>query len=488
MASTDRNRPNVVVILTDDQGPWAMGCAGNAEIQTPNLNRLAESGTRFTNLFCASPVCSPARASLLTGRIPSQHGIHDWLCAGNAPFERGRGLIEYLKDQPAYTDMLARHGYVCGMSGKWHLGDSLHPQKSFAFWEVHATGGGPYYDAPMVKEGRVCHEPAYVTDVITNNALSFLDKQADGDGPFYLSVHYTAPHSPWSRGNHPAHLWDQYFTDCPFASTPNTPMHPWQRFVPEWVDAYREPHIRRGLLSGYFSAITAMDEDVGRILNRLETMEIRENTLVFFTGDNGMNMGHHGIYGKGNGTFPLNMYDTSVKVPGIVSRPGSVAEGATCDALISHYDFLPTLLEYLDIENPYEAELPGLSFASLLRGAGEPHRKSIAVCDEYGPVRMIRTKDWKYVHRYPYGPHELYDLLRDPDEDKNLYDMDEYRPVVQEMKCALEDWFAEYADPLLDGTHEAVTGDGQCDLAGPAGRGAEAFQGGVRNAAEAMRE
>ena len=119
------HRPNVIVILTDDQGYWALGCAGNEEIRTPNLDRLAASGTRFENFFCVSPVCSPARASLLTGRIPSHHGVHDWLRGGNAKVDHeNHGLIEYLKDQPGYTDFLSQQGYVCGLSGKWHLGDT----------------------------------------------------------------------------------------------------------------------------------------------------------------------------------------------------------------------------------------------------------------------------------------------------------------------------------------------------------------------------
>ncbi|HOM56655.1 MAG TPA: sulfatase-like hydrolase/transferase, partial [Candidatus Latescibacteria bacterium] len=140
-------RPNVVVILSDDQGPWAMRCAGNSELETPNLDRLAATGMRFDRFFCTSPVCSPARASLLTGRIPSCHGVHDWLAAGNtiAKYEPARNgeLIDFLAGQPAYTDALAKAGYACGLSGKWHLGDCHRPRDGFVFWDAHAKGGGP---------------------------------------------------------------------------------------------------------------------------------------------------------------------------------------------------------------------------------------------------------------------------------------------------------------------------------------------------------
>ena len=129
-------RTNLLFILTDDQGYWAMGCAGNGEIRTPNLDRLAGSGLRFTDFFCASPVCSPARASILTGRIPSQHGIHDFLRAGNTNLAFGAGAkpgdeaIEYLAGLRAYTDLLAEAGYQCGLSGKWHMGFSEDPRRA----------------------------------------------------------------------------------------------------------------------------------------------------------------------------------------------------------------------------------------------------------------------------------------------------------------------------------------------------------------------
>ena len=217
--------PNILFILTDDQGPWALGCAGNREIRTPNLDRLAASGMRFANFFCASPVCSPARATLLTGRIPSRHGVHDWLRAGNTTAryepEREGKLIEYLEGQPGYTDFLARAGYTCGLSGKWHLGNAHRPQKGFSYWHVHAKGGGPYYHAPMIRGGDVYEEPRYVTDVITDNALAFLEERRRAGGPFYLGVHYTAPHSPWERKHHPADIYDEYHAGCPFASVPD---------------------------------------------------------------------------------------------------------------------------------------------------------------------------------------------------------------------------------------------------------------------------
>lgn len=138
---------------------------------------------------------------------------------------------------------------------------------------------------------------------------------------------------------------------------------------------------------------------------------------------------------------------------------------------------MPTLLDYLGFENPEAERLPGRSFAPLLRGGALPERDHVVVCDEYGPVRMIRTRTWKYVHRYPYGPHELYDLANDPQESVNLVDDPAHHDRVVAMEGALEAWFVRYVDPDLDGTKEPVTGKGQVDLAGVAGEGRHAFDG-----------
>jgi len=481
MASHDSESPNIVFVLTDDQGYWALGCGGNTEVQTPNLDRIAAMGMRFENFFCASPVCSPARASILTGRIPSQHGVHDWIRKGSMKCERTPGLgwgddreIEYLEGMLGYTEVLAEHGYTCGISGKWHLGDSINPQKGFSYWHLFPYGGGSYHNGYFIRDGEIVRDTRYLTDVITEGGLRFLDQQAETDTPFYLSVHYTAPHSPWNKGEHPEDLVDLY-AECPFETCPEVPGgHPWQiNSAPRGTGARRHE-----LLSGYYAAITGLDRGVGQILDKLEAMGVLGNTLIIFTSDNGMNMGHHGIWGKGNGTFPQNLYDTSVKVPMLISRPGHVPHAVESAHLLSHYDIFPTLLDYLGLENPVADTLPGRSFAPLLRGErlDASEETYVVVFDEYGPVRMIRTKSWKYVHRYPYGPNELYDLVQDPNEEHNLIDDPAQQERVTALAGRLELWFVHYTDPDVDGTKEPVTGKGQTDLAGVSGEGRRAFE------------
>lgn len=474
MAKQNDKPLNLLIIMTDDQGPWAMGCAGNHEIRTPNLDQLAAHGIQFTNFFCASPVCSPARASFLTGRIPSQHGIHDWLKSGNMEVNEGVTWcgkdrpIEYLQGMTGFTDVLAANGYVCGLSGKWHMGDSGRPQKGHTYWYAYSLGGDSYVNYHVFENSpEFVHKTEYVTDYFTKNALNFLDRYGRGKHPFCLNVHYTAPHSPWDRDNHPEDVFDSY-SDCPFDSIPKEPPHPWGGWDPS-------PEERQKTLQGYFAAVTAMDSGVCRILQKLTDLGIRENTMIVFLSDNGMNMGHHGIRGKGNGTFPLNMYDTSVKVPFMVSCPGKIPQGAVNDGLYSQYDFMPTILDFLGLENPEAPNLPGQSFAEVLKGREDEGREDVVVFDEYGPVRMIRDRTWKYVHRYPYGPHELYCLEEDAGETKNLIDETKCRDIVIRLRGRLDEWFVRYVIPSRDGVKQPVSGKGQIDIVGPANKGRAAF-------------
>ena len=470
-----KKKPNIIFILTDDQGAWAMHCAGTPELHTPNLDRIAAAGMRFDDFFCASPVCSPARASLLTGTIPSAHGVHDWLRSGNVDGEKfaaqgkenpyggyvsERKPIAYLEGQTAYTDVLAENGYRCALSGKWHLGDSVQMQHGFSKWYTIGKGGAFYYHPDIVEDGNITVEHGrYITEVITDKALTYLEELKDG--PFYLSVHYTAPHSPWEAEQHPK-KWIDYYKDCRFESIPDIPDHPDMTTGPVYgTDKRREN------LTGYFAAISAMDEQVGRILDKVEELSLAEDTLIIFTADNGMSMGHHGIWGKGNGTFPLNMFDTAVKVPFLAAWKGHIPAGRVSEDMVSAYDLFPTLLELAGCTYEGKRSLPGKSFAGLLLDQkADRGENAVVVFDEYGPVRMIRTRDWKYVHRYPYGKNELYDLQADPKEEHNLYGEEKWESKVIEMKKKMEGWFINYVDPEIDGTKEGVTGLGQLDRAG----------------------
>ena len=191
-----------------------------------------------------------------------------------------------------------------------------------------------------------------------------------------------------------------------------------------------------------------------------------ENTVVIFLADNGFNLGHHGVWGKGNGTFPMNMYESSVKVPCIIWGAG-VKDHTVNEALVSQYDLFPTILELADIEDEktrkYMETLPGKSLTPILSGEKEKIREEVVVYEEYGPVRMIRNDRFKLVYRTPYGPHELYDLQSDPNEEQNLIASPKHREIRNHLFRQLEKWFEEYTDERYDGRKFPVMGDGQME-------------------------
>lgn len=455
-----KRKTNVILAVADDLGYWALGCYGNKEAITPNIDRLAKGGKLFQHFFCVSPVCSPARASIFTGRIPSQHGIHDWL----EEWENGATTEHYLKGQSTFVDVLNQHNYICAMSGKWHLGMADKPQCGFHYWYSHQRGGGPYYNAPMYKDGELIKEPDYITDKITDYGLDFIEKHYQDDRPFFLNLSYTAPHSPWDRANHPPEILDLY-RDCEFNSCPRDPYHPWKIF--ETFEGNEEERLE--VLKGYFSALTSMDFNLGRIIQSLEEKQILQDTLIIFTSDNGMNMGHHGIFGKGNGTSPLNMFDTSVKVPFIMYHQGKL-QPSSVESLHSHYDLRQTILAYLGLQDNTQDKVryPGVNFLSTLRDttSDETDENSIVIYDEYGPTRMIRTRDYKYIHRYPDGPYEFYDLRNDPDEQYNQITHPDYQETIATMRKQLHCWFNQYVNKEIDGAVLPVYGGGQRTLAG----------------------
>lgn len=494
-------KPNVLFILSDDQGYWSMGCAGNPDVKTPTLDRLSREGVTFDNFFCASPVCSPARASIITGKMPSVHGIQDWIAHGHVDkaelsddlilnFDAEKrewfydwpknqldndSAIDFLDGMRCYTEELAENGYNCGVTGKWHMGNAGKPQKGFSYWHTLAMGGENYM-YPVVRNmdtGKFeMLENVYSTDWITGGALDFLDT-LDEDKPFYLAVNYNAPHAPWQKQHHKSELWDA-FEGASFDSFPKDPLHEWAK-APLPSDKERLEWIR-----GYCAALYGLDLGAAEILKKLEDKGLLEDTIVIFTADNGMSMGHHGFYGKGNGTFPMNMYETSVKVPTIIRVPEKLGgHSFRCGELLSHYDLYPTILELCGITPNRDDMRPGRSFAKLLTsdepGAYKPNDE-IIVMSEYGPARMIRTKEWKYIRRYPYGPHELYDIAEDPGETVNLFGRPEYSALTEDLKYRMERWFERYTDPKRDGRLEENHGLGQTGRVGLEAKGKTVFR------------
>lgn len=495
----DKMKPNIVFIMSDDQGYWSLGSAGNRDVKTPNLDKLAEKGIRFENFYCSSPVCSPARASIMTGQMPSRHGIQDWIAEGHIDRSQldddlilhfnqeesewyydwpknqlnSSTAIDYLEGFRCYTEDLVEAGYTCAISGKWHIGNAGQPQKGFTFWRTLAMGGENYmYPVTLDPDTNkfTLQKNTYVTDWITDNAIEFLDSH-DMNNPFYLQVNYTAPHAPWDEKHHKSELWAE-FEDCEFNDFPNEQPHKWSGMTYPSEEARLAQ--RQIWNRGYCASLLGMDQGIGKIIEHLKQIGVYDNTIFIFTSDNGMAMGHHGIYGKGNGTYPMNMYETSVKVPMIISMPNR--ESGVCDHLFSHYDIYPTILELIGFEGKINSDLPGKSFFPVLKGEKYDSHDMVIVHSEYGPARMIRSKEWKYVHRYPYGENELYNMVEDPNELNNLVGKNEYADVISDLKYKMELWFHQYTDRETDGRLEANRGIGQIGPVGLKAKGKRSFR------------
>ncbi len=440
--------PNILLFLTDDHAQWANGLYGNQEIVTPNLDYLGESGVVMENAYTPTPVCSPGRACLLTGRLSSQHGIHDYL--GSAP-DVNIDSYPWLDGEKLLSDICHDHGYATGLSGKWHLGSEAAPDAGFDFTFCN----GPQYPfshsgrRTFYKNGQPVDIPGYKTRIITDHALKFL-RQRNTKKPFYLQVGYIATHNPWE--GHPERLVSHY-RRCSFDELPSGESYPFGIQNLESTFAYRfNQHESR---AQYYAAVSQIDEGVGRILDELEALGLSENTIVIYTSDHGLNCGHHGIWGKGNGTLPLNLLEESIRVPLMIRYPEHLFGQQRRVEMVDHTDLFQTILDLAGIilssDQKERGNYPGQSFAPVLTNKHPllPWRNH-QIC-EYGDVRMIRDHRYKLVRRYPDGPNEFFDLHKDPREVVNLYDETRYQTRIATLTDTLDDFFKAYADPIKNG-------------------------------------
>ena len=433
------DQPNILLFVTDDHGQWACGPCGNREVRTPNLDHLARSGVVFENAFTPTPVCSPARASLLTGLTPSQHGIHDYI---GMDFDRGA----WLEGERTLPQLLQRAGYCTGLAGKWHLGNEERPAPGFDFWfSVGAAypllhcGARDYCD-----QGRMVRHCGYTNDIIAERAVDFL--RAADERPYFLLVGLTATHSPW-RG-HPQRLAALY-EETSFAVIPRGESYPFgeQALESGSVDRRRE----REAQVQYYAAVSHVDEIVGRLLDvtdqRAPRVGKKESTLTVYTSDHGLNCGHHGVWGKGNGTRPLNMLEESIRVPLLMNWPGVLPAGLRREEPVDHLDLFQTVVAAAGAKPPRVSEYPGRSLMTLLLASGTVTEWRSVQFGEYGTVRMARTGQHKLVRRYPGGPHELFDLQRDPRENFNVYESPSHQEVVDHLTERLEAYFERFSIP-----------------------------------------
>lgn len=427
-------RPNVVFFMTDDHGAWSLGSYGCRGMHTPNLDQLAADGMRFTRAFACTPVCSPSRATYYTGRLPSHHGVQDFLMGEDAAGPRSRFFLE---GQTTFAHVLSENGYVCGLAGKWHLGMETTPQSGFEYWCTTLRPGGTFKQPEFSVNGERITAPDYKTDFVGDCAIDFVEKNRDR--PFCLVVPFFAPHTPY---DYQPEKYRAPYRDSNFDCFPAEQKHPQRR---RRFDRY---HGDREAMTSYSALVAGVDANVGRVLAKLDELGLRENTVVVFSADQGWNAGHHGVWGKGNATIPFNMFEESIQVPLIWNHPGSIEAGSTASAMVSTYDFFPTLLDYLGVEAPHDPKRVGRSYAGFLRG--EKPAWNNEVFFEYGYVRAIRTENLKYVRRTDGWGDELVDLEDDPDEVINRIGAPWYREQLQVLRERLDAFFEQAGAPPLE--------------------------------------
>lgn len=404
------HRPNIIVILTDDQGWGDLGCQGASDLRTPHLDALAASGARCTNWYSNAPVCSPARAALLTGRYPGNAGVRSIL----AGHRTAKGLPP---EVPTLASALGDLGYNTAMFGKWHLGlaQGSRPQDhGFARWFGFMAGCIDYYSHifywgmsersaqihDLWEDGREVYENgAYFTDLVTQRALEFL--ATTDDRPFFLYLPYNAPHYPLHA---PAHYLERF------------PHLPWPRQI-------------------MAAMLAAVDDGVGRVRAALDRHGLTQDTIVCFTSDNGPSREMRNWMDGQNTPFaggqagPLkghkfSLFEGGIRVPGIVSWPGRIPAGQVLDGMAASMDLFPTLLRAAG-GDPDAYELDGLDLGPMLwAGAPSPHR---ALFWENGRQTAVRQGRWKLVLDgqlvegvAPEDAVHLADVVADPGERRNL--------------------------------------------------------------------
>ncbi len=424
-------KPNIIVFFSDDHAQWALPPYGNSEIIAPDISELAETGAVMDNAFTPCPVCSPARASFWTGLYPSQHGVHDHLAEDDPEV----GATPWLQGIPTLADYLRAAGYRSAMCGKWHCGAGETPKSGFDYW-YSSWRKTPKYNTMTHKysdQGQVVERTGYDTRIITDAAIDFL-RGRDGEKPVFLFIGYATAHNPWINRDEGlvARYRNASFGDIPDDS-PFAFGEPGRHPV--------APDDPGEALAQYYASVTMIDEAVGRVLDELA--DERDETLIVYTSDHGLNMGHHGIWGKGNGSEPLNMLEESIRVPLILNYAGQIAGDQRRAQQVNHCDLFMSLLDFAGAEPLSADHFPGKSFRHLLLGEDDPTWENRTII-EYGNVRAIRDARYKLVQRRDGYPNLLHDLERDPRETVNLYRDSPYQGIVKRLTGALESFFAQY--------------------------------------------
>ena len=452
------DRPNLVLIVTDNQSPNLLGAYGNPDILTPNIDSLAEEGMLFTEAYATSGVCSPTRATLLTGLIPSHTGVHNGLPARfKVP---GWSAIEEFRNLP---QTLADAGYRTGLIGKYHLGDHAQPQLGFEFWATFRGGHTESFtDVEIIDNGttlNVAELDTHITDYWTRRAVEFIAEQS-GEQPFFLMLSYNGPYIlPPTVNAPPVNRHGRYYAENP-PRMPQKPVHPYLR---QWTKDTKMPARVVGgtypwaaidalnnqqAMNTIASEMTMIDDGVGRVLAALDDFDLEDDTLVVFMSDQGSAWGQKGLWGNSSWGSPAPAFRANMQIPLIFRHPDEIPDERLANLMVNEFDLFPTLLDYLGLGELAIANSPGRSFAPVLRGNSLNWENTVYF--EYIDTRVIQTRNWKYVKRLLDGSDAMYNLRTDPNETINVIGDPENELIVQDLAERMNEFFTVYADPKYD--------------------------------------
>ncbi len=369
-------KPNILLLMPDQQRWDSLGCNGNTFVSTPHIDRLAADGVRCENSFTPWPVCTPARATMWTGVYPHQHKVKF------NTYRMGNLFEDVSYERRTVFDALKEADYTTAYFGKWHLGDDVPPM--FDVWKGFNSLGGHWVDGR--KDG------VYKPDLQTNQLINFLEGQACADKPFIAVNGFYPPHDPYTAP---------------------------KRFY--------EPYRGKGVpFAGYYAAVSALDYNVGRTMETLDRLGLRDDTIVVYFSDHGDTFRY-----REGWMYKFVCHEDAIKVPFIVNCPARIPGGATLDSMIGLQDLMPTILDWAGLDLP--DHLHGQSLVPLLAGESVPWREAYYVenilFQSNVEQRCIRTKEWKLILsdrpqtvRSYSSPNHLFDLVNDPEEELDLYD------------------------------------------------------------------
>lgn len=438
-------RPNILILFTDDQRFDTVAALGNRDLRTPNMDRLVRMGTAFTRAHIMGgtvpAVCMPSRAMLLTGQTLFRAHNHT---TGPEAVARAN------RDYHLFPELFRRNGYVTFGTGKWHNGPPLYARCFSEGAAIFFGGMSDHLKVPLQDfdpEGeygkdRLRTGEKFSSELFSDAAIEFLERQRGRDEPFLAYVAYTAPHDPRMAPKEFVKLYPPSRMKLP----PNfLPEHPFDngelKIRDELLAPFpRTPEIVREHIAAYYAMITHLDLNIGRVLDALEKTGRAQDTVIVFAADNGLAVGQHGLLGK------QNLYDHSVRVPLIIAGPG-IPRGRRTNSLCYLHDLFPTLCDYAGLSVPPTVE--GRSLRPAIEHPGQHVYESLMLAYRHFQ-RGLTDGDWKLIHYNTSGKRttQLFDLRNDPHETRNLAEETAQRERLRQMTARLSNWMRRCGDEL----------------------------------------